>query len=721
MANSALVAHIVKARQAGESDDVIRTRLAKVGHSAEDLNSAFAVATLQGKGVVVDDVPVLAERPAVSMNLILATGGAVVLGVVLAFLYVNPLGVRLDTVGSIVAHSLPGLAEVAPAPAPVPSSSTPLEAPRVYTPLYSAHSSVTKSAGASAPSTSHATVAPPSPAPTPHPSTGVSVPVATAPNASAPTAHLTVNATQITQGDSVTLSWTSENATSCLSNGGFSTGGAPTGTANVSPVLTTSFAVTCKGAGGTAKSTVEVTVAVGGSAADTIALESSDTEDTNPLPADSSSQTSSTGSTDTTAGSDSGTAAASGSGNTASQTGTATGSTGPVATAGGTLVHNPTELTAALKALNGKSGGTILLAPGNYGTYSLGIQYNLGYSFPSMVTVTSQDLNNRATFDSLTINLDTNLTVTNVDLPNVPSGAKAVTVNGSHNVLVAGIYAHSVDGTGGGFWSRNNSNVTARNSEWANFGVAMASYQDVGDISFLYNYAHNVASDAIDAYQDPGTITIRGNYVIGFDPPSGAHPDCIQTSGGNAQTSRVILDENLCVRGPDPGALPPQGVFAGDGPYAYVEEDDDLTVCTLYNAFAISAAGSGEIKRSQTISCPDYGTWIRVQGSNGVTVSDNIAPAYIQPSPNTNTVFINNATTGPEAVVKTYLDAAPQISAWRAKHPLVPTGSGHPSYVALAEPRKNIVQKWVLALAPLIASLGSSMAAVLEAVPGLHP
>jgi hypothetical protein len=55
----------------------------------------------------------------------------------------------------------------------------------------------------------------------------------------------------IEKGQSTTLSWTSANTTSCTGTG-FATGGAVNGSLTISPTVTTSYSLTCTGAGGTA-------------------------------------------------------------------------------------------------------------------------------------------------------------------------------------------------------------------------------------------------------------------------------------------------------------------------------------------------------------------------------------------------------------------------------------------------------------------------------------
>lgn len=78
--------------------------------------------------------------------------------------------------------------------------------------------------------------------------------------APAPTISLTADPTSIIAGQSTVLTWLSTETTSCAASGGW-TGSEPTsGTASVSPVITTVYALSCTGGTGTANSSVTVTV-----------------------------------------------------------------------------------------------------------------------------------------------------------------------------------------------------------------------------------------------------------------------------------------------------------------------------------------------------------------------------------------------------------------------------------------------------------------------------
>ena len=77
-----------------------------------------------------------------------------------------------------------------------------------------------------------------------------------------PTVSLVVNPSQIIQGDSAILSWTSSNANSCTASGGWSGTKAVSGTQSVTPNSTTQYTITCSNSAGQAVDQVTVTVTI---------------------------------------------------------------------------------------------------------------------------------------------------------------------------------------------------------------------------------------------------------------------------------------------------------------------------------------------------------------------------------------------------------------------------------------------------------------------------
>jgi hypothetical protein len=76
----------------------------------------------------------------------------------------------------------------------------------------------------------------------------------------APSVEIDADPMTITEGDSSELTWSSENTTSCTASNGWNGSKAVDGTEDVSPTVTTTYAIECTGPGGTAQDSVTVTV-----------------------------------------------------------------------------------------------------------------------------------------------------------------------------------------------------------------------------------------------------------------------------------------------------------------------------------------------------------------------------------------------------------------------------------------------------------------------------
>jgi hypothetical protein len=76
-----------------------------------------------------------------------------------------------------------------------------------------------------------------------------------------PTVNLAASPTSVASGQNTTLTWTSQNATSCTASGGWSGAKAVNGSQSVGPLTAnSSYTLACTGAGGTTNATVNVTV-----------------------------------------------------------------------------------------------------------------------------------------------------------------------------------------------------------------------------------------------------------------------------------------------------------------------------------------------------------------------------------------------------------------------------------------------------------------------------
>jgi hypothetical protein len=105
--------------------------------------------------------------------------------------------------------------------------------------------------------------------------TVVAADTGTAPPSPAATVSLSASPATTTAGSSTTLKWSSTDATSCTASGGWAGTRAVSGSLAVTPVATTTYALSCAGPGGAGKASVVVTVKTPGSTVPTVSLTSS--------------------------------------------------------------------------------------------------------------------------------------------------------------------------------------------------------------------------------------------------------------------------------------------------------------------------------------------------------------------------------------------------------------------------------------------------------------
>lgn len=85
----------------------------------------------------------------------------------------------------------------------------------------------------------------------------------------APTINFSANPLTVALGSASTLTWSSTNAPTCTGTG-FSTGGNPSGSVQVTPAINTTYSISCTGQGGTATASAGVGVTGGGAAEVTV-------------------------------------------------------------------------------------------------------------------------------------------------------------------------------------------------------------------------------------------------------------------------------------------------------------------------------------------------------------------------------------------------------------------------------------------------------------------
>ncbi|MDB5194852.1 MAG: hypothetical protein JWO84_36 [Parcubacteria group bacterium] len=257
MASPQLLAFLIHQTQAGASLEEAAIQATKKGWAPEDVNGSLAVLRMQNSPIgyakpSADVVLPTRSFPWTAIIIVLVCGSAA-----LAAYFYAPL---LHEKASRALTSLSGSPWSGGNYSFIPFASTPATHGENPIPA-TAHSS---GSGYTAGSGSVTATSKPS---------GIDVPLIGHVNlpalssTPAPVVTISANARTINLGDTVTLSWSATNATSCQSEtGGFPTDGKTSGSAAAKPVLSTSFSITCSGTGGSSRAGVFVTIVTDGSA-----------------------------------------------------------------------------------------------------------------------------------------------------------------------------------------------------------------------------------------------------------------------------------------------------------------------------------------------------------------------------------------------------------------------------------------------------------------------
>jgi hypothetical protein len=297
-------------------------------------------------------------------------------------------------------------------------------------------------------------------------------------------------------------------------------------------------------------------------------------------------------------------------------------------------VQSSSELSAALK--NAHSGDTIVLAAGNYSAVSLKDLHFLGEG----VTITSADLSAPATLTDLTVTNSNGLFFNHLEFAVDPGKPKdSFKVVASQDVHFDSINWHgTLDDTPtsdqSGFLIRLSSNVSVTNSEFQQLSNGI-SYVESDHVTISGNNFHDIRTDGVHG---GGTsfLTITSNLFTDFRPVGTYHPDAIQiwTTGTTNLTHDVLIADNLIIRGS--GGIV-QGIFLGDNtdhmPLTHVVITGNAVIGGMYNGIAVTGANDLQISGNQVIAFADQKSWIYVNKSTSVVVTDN--EAYLTKFANT--------------------------------------------------------------------------------------
>jgi hypothetical protein len=308
-------------------------------------------------------------------------------------------------------------------------------------------------------------------------------------------------------------------------------------------------------------------------------------------------------------------------------------------------VTSTRELIAAVKSADG--GDVIKLAPGNYSDVTI-----KSLKFDASVTITSLDPDHPAVLTDVVITSVKGLVLQNLDV-RVGDGI-ALSIGASQNIVVqnvdvsAGVVAGGKPG-GSGLKIDQSTNVTVKNSNFHDLGYGL-THVDSKNVTISGNTFENIRVDGI---RGGGTshIEISGNTLSNFFRDPGEHGDAIQfwTRRTTESAHDIVVKDNLIFRG-DGNRM--QGIFFGDEskgklPYINVEITGNTVLGAMYNGINLYPAKNAVISNNTVLGYEDMRSWIRVDGSTDVIMSNNVATQYSIPSTgNVNLVRIDNVSIG---------------------------------------------------------------------------
>ena len=411
-----------------------------------------------------------------------------------------------------------------------------------------------------------------------------------------PTVTLSSNVSSITSGGSVTLTWSSTDATSCTASGGWSGAKATSGSAPLGPLTAnTTATLSCTGAGGTAQQSVTITVAAA-TPAPTVTLTANPTS------------VASGGSSQLTWSSTNATAC------------TASGAwSGARATSG----------TASLGPLTANATATLsCTGTGGSGQQSVTITVTATPPLPTVTLTANPTTVASGTSSQLTWST-TN--ATSCTASGAWSGTKATSGTQSTGALTAlSIYSLSCTGAGGSAQASATVDVTPPAGNSAVSGRVDSSFTDIQGDNRVYVFAGNVTPDdddgdggdplqRVSVTQDPNACTFSyaisglapGTYTLAFTRQAGDdRDDLADTITFNGATTVTVA------------ASPLTQNFA---PASILRVGPGRTYATI--AAAANAASAGAVIEVDAGTYPDD---VVVWRENRVTVRGVGGRAHVQ-------------------------------------------------------------------------------------------
>lgn len=331
-------------------------------------------------------------------------------------------------------------------------------------------------------------------------------------------------------------------------------------------------------------------------------------------------------------------------------------------------VSNQAQLLQALDTVRA-SGGTILLAAGNYGSFNLN-NYNPG----GTVTIGSADPNNKAVINQLHIRNSSNMVIGNLQFQyegraSTDGQVAALALEGTDNIQVVGNMfsgytvqpgqytpdssardqMHEVPldgfGTGRGFSTTSSNNTTLSGNTFDNLSYAALNTHHADNVRVVGNTFTRITVDAMNG--NGGTnVLFQGNYVTNSPTPPGmAHDDIIQyrvpsTGPTNLQiignyfdagTKQGIFLNNECINGSSIASLTTSGTCDPNrGRYHGVTVADNTVIGSQMHGIVIGAGDNISVTNNRVAGdCNGRATNIKQiavsHNANNVTMTGNTA------------------------------------------------------------------------------------------------
>ncbi|WP_293681249.1 right-handed parallel beta-helix repeat-containing protein, partial [uncultured Phenylobacterium sp.] len=311
-----------------------------------------------------------------------------------------------------------------------------------------------------------------------------------------------------------------------------------------------------------------------------------------------------------------------------------------------------------------QSGDIILLAPGHYGQVWL---QNLHFS--GQVMIASQDGNDQAVIEFLNIRNSSGLTFSGIEIGMEAGGGQGVRVTSSTNIRLDEMNIHGVldgdpsyDGTGVLVEDSSNVSITGNGFHDITSGVG---HKNTNGLTISDNDFRLLRADGI-AGNDSDNVVISGNHFTNFFPLATDHADAIQFwQTAQSVTTNITITENVIVRGEGEKI---QGIFMTASTLGY--EDmviaGNAIVGGLYHGITVAKVTDLEIHDNLVLAYDDLTSWILVQNSNDVRVTDNQVTSISVSGGSTRNVDVVQS--GNVIVGKAAVGDASALEAWSLAH-----------------------------------------------------